>query len=229
MLAWRECSMSSTEQNGTERLLLHACCGPCSLEPVRIFAEENIDFAIDYYNPNIFPQEEYEHRLATIKEYVANPEDIELIEGSYDPETWEREVAVHGFDRPARCRACYRLRFEQAAKMAAERGFSSISTTLTISPYQFTDIILEELQAAAERHGLKAICRDFRECYPEATRRSKALGMYRQNYCGCRFSITEAAEQRAAQKAQREREKRVKHAALLIAAAEGAYNQKNQL
>ena len=108
------------------RMLLHACCGPCSLEPTRIFADEGVDFAIHYANSNIFPPEEYEHRLATLVEHVSEPRGIELIEGDYDPDSWEREVAVHGTDREARCRACYRLRFEETAREAAARGFDTI-------------------------------------------------------------------------------------------------------
>lgn len=208
------------------RMLLHACCGPCSLEPTRIFAQEGIDFSIHYANSNIFPPEEYEHRLSTLREHVCEPQDIELIEGDYDPDTWEREVAIYGTDREARCRACYRLRFEETACEAKERGFDTISTTLTISPYQLTDVILEELEAAATRHGLDADTRDFRERYQEATRISREKGMYRQNYCGCRFSIAEAQAQRETAKAQRDKEKRIRHVALLCMAAEGVRTQK---
>lgn len=210
-------------------MLLHACCGPCSLEPTRIFAEDGIDFVIDYYNPNIYPPEEYEHRLATLKEYVATPRRIDLIEDTYDTDAWEREVAVHGTDREKRCRACYRMRLEHVALKAEEGEFDAISTTLTISPYQFTDVILEELDAAAQRHGLKAVCRDFREHYAQATRISRDKGMYRQNYCGCRFSIAEAKAEREAAHVQRKREKRIKHAAILAVAAEGVYSQQNQI
>ena len=133
---------------------------------------------------------------------------------------------MHGTDREARCRACYRLRFEETAREAAARGFDTISTTLTISPYQLTDAILEELEAAAERHGLKVDARDFRDRYREATRRSREKGMYRQNYCGCRFSIAEAEEQRRATKQRRDEEKRLRHVALLCMAAEGIRTQK---
>lgn len=211
------------------KLMLHACCGPCSLEPTRIFSEEGTEFIIDYENPNIFPPEEYEHRLSTLKEYVTEPQKVELIEGEYDPQTWEEQVAIYGTDRPKRCRACYRLRLERAAEHAVEHGCDSLTTTLTISPYQFTDIIFEELQRAADRYGIKAICCDFRSCYPEATRRSRALGMYRQNYCGCRFSIAEAAAERKERKKQLEHEKYLKHRALMWAAAEGCTNQMSQL
>ncbi len=204
------------------RTLLHACCGPCSLEPTRILAEEDVDFAIHYANSNIFPPEEYAHRLATLAEHVSGPANIELVEGDYDPQAWEREVAVHGTNRENRCRACYRLRFEETAREAKRRGFDTISTTLTISPYQLTDVIFEELEAAAARHGLKTDARDYRACYWEATRLSREKGMYRQNYCGCRFSIAEAEQQRAAAKACRAEKKRLRTIARLRLAAEGA-------
>lgn len=208
------------------RMLLHACCGPCSLEPTRIFAQEGVDLTIHYANSNIFPPEEYEHRLSTLREHVCEPRKIELIEGDYNPNTWEREVAIYGTDREARCRACYRLRFEETARVAKEHGFDTISTTLTISPYQLTGIILEELEAAAARHGLNADARDFRDRYQEATRISREKGMYRQNYCGCRFSIAEAQAQREAAKMQRDKEKHIRHVALLCMAAEGVRTQK---
>ncbi len=210
------------------KILLHACCGPCSLEPTRIFGDEGIDFSVDYTNPNIFPKEEYEHRRETLKEYVTDPHEIGLYEGDYDPEAWEEQVAIFGTDREKRCRACYRMRLERVAERAAELGYDAISTTLTISPYQLTDVIFEELEQAAQKHGLQAVCRDFRECYPEATRISRELGMYRQDYCGCRFSIAEAKADRERLKAQRKAEKAKKRRALIWAAAEGIENQANQ-
>lgn len=188
------------------RLLLHACCGPCSIEPTRIFSEEGIPLEIYYANSNIHPAEEYEHRLETLKTF-ASSRNIAVNEGPYLPERWETCVAPFGTDRAARCRACYRLRFEETARVAAERGFDAISTTLTISPYQFIDIINEELVSAAKPYGIEALQRDFRDRYPEATRISRELGMYRQNYCGCRISIGEAAAERAARKEARKREK----------------------
>jgi predicted adenine nucleotide alpha hydrolase (AANH) superfamily ATPase len=80
--------------------------------------------------------------------------------------------------------------------VAAERGFSYVSTTLAVSPYQLSDVCRDVLQAAAAHFGLKAIWRDFRPYYPAATKLSRELGMYRQNYCGCRFSAAEAAIER---------------------------------
>ena len=105
--------------------------------------------------------------------------------------------------RRERCRACYRMRLEEAAAFAADHGFEGLSTTLAVSPYQFTDVIADELQRAADAAGVRAVFEDFRPYYDEATRISRELGMYRQNYCGCRFSIAEGAATRAFIKQQR--------------------------
>ena len=252
-----------------DRLLLHACCGPCSLEPVRILRSEGVEPVVFYANSNIHPAEEYARRLATLREWAADA-DLEVVEGAYDPDKWEATVGRIGnaaeakygvitdeegdlegetpsgtnsvggdLGRPsssestvldeggastaptegyaaarrareARCRACYRLRFEEAARYAREQGFAALGTTLSVSPYQYTRIIREELERACSREGIKAHFADYRPFYDEATRRSREGGMYRQNYCGCRFSDAEAAaereERRAARRAAREAE-----------------------
>ncbi len=105
--------------------------------------------------------------------------------------------------REARCRACYRLRLEETARVAAERGFEGIGTTLSVSPYQYTQVIREEVERAAAQAGVASVFEDFRPYYDEATRESRELGMYRQNFCGCRISDLEAAAERAERKEQR--------------------------
>ena len=114
--------------------------------------------------------------------------------------------------RRERCRACYRLRLEEAAETAVEGGFDALSTTLAVSPYQFTDVIREELERAAARAGVAAHFEDWRPHYDEATRISRELGMYRQNYCGCRFSIAEGEATRTFIKQQRKARKAAKAA-----------------
>lgn len=252
------------------RMLLHACCGPCSLEPSRILREEGHEITIFYANSNIAPDEEYAHRLETLRSW-AEPAGFAVSEGACDRGAWQRTagrigeaaleearervagecdrgrsschiddvtggpssvtsgqsrgfgrfgeltldeaaaLAVDPEKRAARCRACYRLRLEEAAQRAAEGGFEALSTTLAVSPYQYTDIIREELERAAAQAGVRAVFEDFRPFYPEATRRSRELGMYRQNYCGCAISDLEAsaerAERKAARKAQHEAER----------------------
>ncbi|MCL1799012.1 MAG: epoxyqueuosine reductase QueH [Eggerthellaceae bacterium] len=179
------------------KLLLHACCGPCSLEPVRLLAEAGHEVTLAFMNANIQPADEYARRRDTLAAW-AGAAGIPVVEGASDPTLWEAAVApALAGPRQERCRACYRLRFEEVARVGAEGGFEAVSTTLSISPYQLTGVIAEELGRAAAAQGLACVFEDFRPFYPEATRRSRALGMYRQNFCGCRPSADEAAAERA--------------------------------
>lgn len=188
-------------------LLLHACCGPCSLEPLRLLREEGFEPTIVWTNPNIQPLEEHERRLQTLLSWARDIADVDVVIAGDDRERWERAAAPHAFDREARCRACYALRLAEACDKAVELGFTHVSTTLVVSPYQLFETCHEVLVALAQARGLTPVWRDFRPWYPQATTRSRELGMYRQNYCGCRFSAAEAAierhEARDARKAQR--------------------------
>ncbi len=197
------------------RLLLHACCGPCTLEPLRLLLEEGHSITIAYMNSNIQPESEWRHRLDTLRAFADNQK-ISLVEGVYNPQTWVDTAGVYGAEpktRPQRCRACYRQRLNEACQYASAHGFDGLATTLTVSPYQYTEIIREELEAACASCGLVPVFRDYTEYYPEATRRSKALGMYRQNYCGCVFSKLEAEQEREARRAERAAAKAAKAAA----------------
>ncbi len=193
-------------------LLLHACCGPCTIEPLRALTEEGWDIAIAYVNPNIQPDDEYARRLATLEDYAA-VQGIPVLRGLSDTavkDIWQREVGCFGADRSRRCRACYRLRLRESARMAAEQGFSALSTTLSVSPYQLTDVIAEELEAAASEMHVDPVSRDFRPLYAAATRISRAQGMYRQNYCGCLISKGEAELERELRRKRRRAEAEVR-------------------
>ncbi|MED9893779.1 MAG: epoxyqueuosine reductase QueH, partial [Collinsella sp.] len=144
----------------------------------------------------IQPRDEWRRRLDELRRWCADG-GIELIEAGEDRERWEAGVAPLGADRPRRCRACYALRLAEACRVAQERGFVYVGTTLAVSPYQLFDTCNDVLERLAAARGLTPVIRDFRPYYPEATRRSRELGMYRQNYCGCRFSAVEAAMDRA--------------------------------
>ena len=187
------------------RLLLHACCAPCSLEPVRLLVDEGFEPTICWTNPNIQPAEEHGRRLAELRHWCAEA-GIPLIEAGEDAERWERGVATVGArDRERRCRACYALRLAEACRVAEANGFTHIATTLAVSPYQLFETCNDVLERLAAAHGLTPVIRDFRPWYPEATRRSRELGMYRQQYCGCRFSAAEAALDRARLRDERKR------------------------
>lgn len=196
------------------------------MEPVRLLRERGIEPHIYYANSNIAPTEEYEHRLETIRDWT-ELEGLAFTEGTYAPDDWEQTAGRVGAatddeeKRQARCRACYRLRFEESADYAAAHGYDALGTTLSVSPYQYTDIIAEELARACEHAGIECFFEDYSPQYQEATRRSREAGMYRQNFCGCRFSQAEAeaereerARKRAAEKAAHAEARRAKEAEL---------------
>lgn len=192
----------------TTPLLLHACCAPCSLEPVRLLVDEGFEPTVCWTNPNIQPAEEHERRLFELRRWCAS-EGIALIEAEEDAALWERAVApVGALDRERRCRACYGLRLAEACRVAEREGFDHVATTLAVSPYQLFDICNEALERLCAARGLTPVIRDFRPWYPKATERSRDLGMYRQKYCGCRFSAAEAALDRARIRDERRAAKR---------------------
>jgi predicted adenine nucleotide alpha hydrolase (AANH) superfamily ATPase len=181
------------------RLMLHACCGPCLLEPFDVLSTEH-EVRVVYANPNIHPREEYEKRRDTLLAY-AREHGIEADELPYEPRAWEDAVA--GLGRGERCRACYAIRIGMTARHAFEHGFDVVATTLTVSPFQNADAIREEGIEACSDAGVGFLVTDFRDRYPEAVRRSRELGMYRQSFCGCRHSMGEAEQDREARRAQR--------------------------
>lgn len=191
-------------------LLLHACCGPCSLEPLRLLREEGFEPTICWTNPNIQPLSEHDLRLRTLLDWAHNVERVDVIVAGDDRDAWEQSVAPAGFDRERRCRACYTLRLAESCCVARREGFSYISTTLAVSPYQLFDACTEILVALAKKNDLTPLIRDFRPNYPDATRRSRELGMYRQNYCGCRFSAAEATMERHKMRDARKAAKRTR-------------------
>ena len=192
------------------KVLLHACCGPCSIEPARILREDGHDITIAYLNSNIDDAPEYQKRLDTLLAW-ARQEGVPVIEGAYNPQDWNEHITrcwSEGDARTIRCSTCYRYRFDELATLAVDRGFDAIATTLSVSPYQFTKSIEEMLRAAAIPYPqLKVLFTDYRPFYSEATQKSRELNMYRQNYCGCHWSKAEAAEERQQRKEQRKRKK----------------------
>ena len=173
------------------KVLLHACCGPCSIEPARLLSEP--------------PPSPISTRISTMRIWYSK------VEGIYDPKQWNTVIAQHwheGDDRALRCQACYRFRFDELAQMAAEGGYDAIGTTLSVSPYQYTQLIEEMLnQAAAPYPELTVLFTDYRPYYPAATQKSRDLEMYRQNSCGCHWSNVEAAEERVERARQRKQKK----------------------
>ncbi len=179
------------------KIVLHACCGPCSTVPLRDYLSQNKQICIFFANSNIHPQSEYLRRRDTIAAY-AKTLGVDFVEGAYSVNRWMDTIGDCKEFGPSRCTLCYRMRFTETAEFAKSYGADAIATSLTISPYQYTDLINSELARAADNHGLTALKADYREQYKQSVEMSREAGMYRQNYCGCIYSLVEAQEQRAA-------------------------------
>lgn len=182
------------------RLLLHSCCAPCS-SYVLEYLSDYFEITVFYYNPNISPAEEYEKRAAEqqhlIRELPAK-HPIHLVVGAYEP---ERFYAVsRGLEQVPeggeRCFRCFRLRLEEAAKMAAEGGFDYFATTLTISPLKNAQKLNEIGEELSELYKVEHLPSDFKKKngYKRSVELSALYGLYRQNYCGCVFSKRDAEE-----------------------------------
>ena len=182
------------------RLLLHSCCAPCS-SYVLEYLTDYFEITVFYYNPNISPAEEYEKRAAEqqhlIRELPAK-HPIHLVVGAYEP---ERFYAVsRGLEQVPeggeRCFRCFRLRLEEAAKMAAEGGFDYFATTLTISPLKNAQKLNEIGEELSELYKVEHLPSDFKKKngYKRSVELSALYGLYRQNYCGCVFSKRDAEE-----------------------------------
>lgn len=166
------------------KLLLHTCCGPCSIYPIEQLRQEHQISAL-FFNPNIHPYQEFKRRQETLLAYC-NGENIPVLDaGSYGLEKYLRKVVHREADR---CRICYSWRMEETAKIAADNGFSAFSTTLLYSRYQNHEELKRCGTALAEKYGLEYLYRDFRDGWQYGIARSKELGMYRQPYCGCIYS-----------------------------------------
>jgi epoxyqueuosine reductase len=170
------------------KILLHICCAPCTIYPLRILRREGNEVCGLYYNPNIHPYLEYRRRLDTLKSYAGREGLTVIREEGYPLDVFFRQVA---FREEERCRHCYHLRLSHVARLAKEGRFEAFTTTLLYSRFQKHDLILEIAESVAGRQGIPFFYRDFREGWSEGVRVSKEIGMYRQPYCGCIYSEKE--------------------------------------
>ncbi len=181
----------------TPSLLLHSCCAPCSSYCLE-YLSRYFKITVFYYNPNLYPSEEYERRVFEQRKLIAAlpaENKISLIEMKGDPQ--EFYSAVKGLEHikegGERCFACFRLRLERAAEYAGENGFDFFTTTLTISPLKNAAKLNEIGEAAGEKFGVHHLPSDFKKKngYKRSVELSREYGLYRQDYCGCVFSKRE--------------------------------------
>ena len=190
------------------RLFLHACCAPCS-SYVLEYLSRFFSVTVFFYNPNISPKEEYEKRVAEIRRLISEMEflhPVSMVEGEYKPEDFY-EMAKGLEDVPEggeRCFRCYRLRMEEAARLAEQGGYDYFTTTLSISPLKNAGKINEIGQELSQIYKVEHLPSDFKKKngYKRSIELSHEYGLYRQNYCGCVFSRKESIERE--QQKQRE-------------------------
>lgn len=187
-------------------LLLHACCGPCS-SYVLEYLYQHFDITVFYYNPNIYPQEEYQRRLAELKKlYETFPPalqgKVKVVEEAYDPEDFYKAVGTREQpelaaepEKGERCRRCYEFRLRRAFEYASAHSFDYFCTTLSISPFKDAEklnVIGEALEREAAGGGKVPhwLPSDFKKKggFKRSLEISEEYGMYRQDYCGCIYS-----------------------------------------
>lgn len=167
------------------KLLLHLCCANCAIFPLRVLREKNIQTEGFFFNPNIHPYQEYRRRLETVQQFA---ESAKLTVHLHDFYLLEDFLAAVAGAPQNRCSYCYRSRLEEAARHAVALGCDAFTSTLLYSRYQQHEEIRTIGQKLAESHGLSFYYDDFRRGWQEAINESKAMGLYRQQYCGCIYS-----------------------------------------
>ena len=191
-----------TKEGVVPSLLLHSCCGPCSSYVIE-YLSNYFNITVFYYNPNIYPDEEYLQRVAEQKRFIMEfptKYKVSFIEGDFDKASFY-EIAK-GYEnepeRGARCARCFDLRLKKTALKAKELGFDYFTTTLTISPMKDAALLNEIGQKLGDEIGVKWLFTDFKKKngYKRSTEISKEYNMYRQDYCGCVFSYNERQKQK---------------------------------
>ncbi len=182
-------------------LFLHSCCAPCS-SYVLEYLSQYFKITVFYYNPNIYPDEEYYKRVDEQKQFINRfpaKNKIDFVEGNFDKERFYamakgKENMSEGGER---CFLCYQLRLREAAKYAKARNFDYFTTTLSISPHKNADKLNEIGLSLSKEYGIKYLVSDFKKKngYKRSTELSRQYGIYRQDYCGCIFSKQEREKQ----------------------------------
>ena len=195
------------------KTLLHACCAVCSGRPISMLENAVLDFdssqkrgfarsdelanapfssksaVVYFYNPNIFPAQEYQRRLEA-QRILCKHFECELIGEEYEPAQFTTAAAglENEPEKGARCDKCFELRLEKTALKAKELGIKQFSTTLGISPHKDSEKIAAIGRKIAAKHGLQYLDIDFQDGFRKTNQIAKELGLYRQNYCGCKQS-----------------------------------------
>jgi len=181
---------------GKKKLLLHSCCAPCSSATLeRLYPY--FDITVFYYNPNIYPPEEFNHRKEEQSRLLQEMKELEQKVGIVAPEFNDKEFydAVKGLEHELeggkRCIECFKLRLEKTAKYAKEKEFDFFTTTLSISPHKNAEKLNKIGEEMSLKYDVSYLFSDFKKKngYKRSIELSEEYGLYRQNYCGCVYSL----------------------------------------
>ncbi len=189
-----KCEEILNSLDGKKRLLLHSCCGPCS-SYVITYLTKYFDITILYYNPNIFPYDEYlkrkEEQIRLINE-IDTENSLDIKDCDYDNDLYEN--LIKGLEkepeRGKRCNVCYLMRLDKTAALAKENGYDFFCTTLSVSPYKNANLINEYGSSLEDKYKVRWLYSDFKkkDGYKQSILLSQKYNLYRQNYCGCVYS-----------------------------------------
>ena len=191
------------------KLLLHSCCAPCSSYCLELLSQY-FEVTVFYYNPNIYPPEEYTMRVAEQDRFIQNfpaKHTISFVEGTYDTERFY--AMAKGMEQlkegGERCFACYELRLKESAEYAKANDFDFFTTTLSISPLKNAEKLNEIGKKLEEEYGIQYLYSDFKKQngYKRSTEISNEYDMYRQYYCGCVYSKKQRDDEIAAKESDK--------------------------
>ena len=170
------------------KILLHICCAPCSIYPVKILRNNGMDVMGYYYRHNIHPYSECLKRQKTLEKYSKSIDLRLILQEGYELEAFLRNVI---FRENERCSLCYHERLKSTALLAKRGKFNFFSSTLLFSKFQNHEMIKSIGEALGKSIGIAFYYHDFREGWKQGVEESKGLKMYRQQYCGCIYSEKE--------------------------------------
>jgi predicted adenine nucleotide alpha hydrolase (AANH) superfamily ATPase len=168
-----------------KKLLIHCCCAHCAAYTVNYWREQGYEVSALWYNPNIHPYTEHQHRLEAMQSLAKEMSLPLIVAEGYNVIDYFRGVVGHEAER---CQHCFRLRLSKTAETAKETGFDAFTTTLLISPQQKHELIKEVSDEVAKVTGVDFLYADLRKRYSDSRHITKPLELYRQQYCGCVYS-----------------------------------------
>ena len=167
------------------KLLLHTCCAPCIAAPLPVLRADGAEVTGFFYNPNIHPLLEFRKRLRAVEVFAERERLPVIYDRRYGLRDFLRRITP---DTPDRCRVCYRMRLNSAARAARAGGFDAFTSSLLFSRHQLHDDIRRIAEDAAQNEGVRFYYKDLRSLVDESQAIARKLSLYRQQYCGCIFS-----------------------------------------